>query len=35
MFKVLTYNIEFNADSKLGYGFCYDSHFRDDKEMRK
>lgn len=35
MLKVLTYNTGFNPDSKLGYRFCYDIHFTDEKEITK
>ena len=37
MFKVQTFNIALNLIycSKLGYEFSYNTHFRDDKQMRK
>lgn len=37
MIKVQAFNIALNLIycSKLGYRFSYNTHFRDDKQMRK
>lgn len=37
MFKVQAFNIALNLIyySKLGYEFSYNTHFRDDKQMKK
>ena len=37
MFKVQAFNIVLNLIyySKLGYEFAYNTHFRDDKQIRK